>query len=170
MVPQKQLADDAATMQAESTGLPSSFFLLCQRGLRRRCVGCAARSLCGSIERRLAGVWGGLVEEAAAKMRQFAATTMGPLAVCAVVWETVRGIPAVFVAEDNPHTLKGGPGAWEHIVFGTDERPSGLPANIERFQMMLDANNVLEATRKEMWGLTMAKTLGVDPRNRKLRN
>ena len=70
-------------------------------------------------------------------------------------------------AEHNPHTLKGGPGAWEHIVFGTDERPSGLMANIERFQKMLDANNVPQATREKMWGLTMAKVLGVDPKTHK---
>jgi len=70
-------------------------------------------------------------------------------------------------AEHNPHTLKGGPGAWEHIVFGTDEKPSGLTANIERFQKMLDANNVPQATREKMWGLTVAKVLGIDPKTHK---
>lgn len=70
-------------------------------------------------------------------------------------------------AEHNPHTLKGGPGAWEHIVFGTDEKPSGLTANIDRFHKMLDANNVPQATREKMWGLTMAKELGVNPKTRK---
>lgn len=70
-------------------------------------------------------------------------------------------------AEKNPHTLKGGPGAWEHIVFGTDEKPSGLIPNIERFQKMLDANDVPQATREKMWGLTMAKVLGVDPKTHK---
>jgi predicted TIM-barrel fold metal-dependent hydrolase len=70
-------------------------------------------------------------------------------------------------AENNPHTLKGGPGAWEHIVFGTDEKPSGLTANIERFQKMLDANNVPRATREKMWGLTIAKVLGIDPKTHK---
>lgn len=69
-------------------------------------------------------------------------------------------------AENNPHTLKGGPGAWEHIVFGTDEKPSGLAANIERFQKMLDANNVPKATREKMWGLTMAGVLGINPKIR----
>ncbi|MHC4699472.1 MAG: amidohydrolase family protein [Planctomycetota bacterium] len=69
-------------------------------------------------------------------------------------------------AENNPHTLKGGPGAWEHIVFGTDEKPSGLPANIERFQKMLEANDVPQVTRDKMWGLTMAKVLGIDPKTR----
>ena len=70
-------------------------------------------------------------------------------------------------AEHNPHTLKGGPGAWEHIVFGTDEKPSGLMANIERFHKMLDANDVPQATREKMWGLTMAKVLGIDPKTHK---
>lgn len=65
--------------------------------------------------------------------------------------------------EDNPHTLKDGPNAWEHIVFGTDEAPEGLPGNIERFTMMLDANNVPQAIRNRMWGGTMAENLGIDP-------
>lgn len=72
--------------------------------------------------------------------------------------------------ETNPHTLKGGPSAWEHIVFGTDESPSGLVANIERFQMMLDANDVPEATRAGMWGRTMAGILGIDPETRRFRS
>ncbi len=65
--------------------------------------------------------------------------------------------------ENNPHTLKDGPSAWEHIVFGTDESPEGLPGNIERFSMMLDANNVPPAIRKKMWGEMMAENLGIDP-------
>lgn len=64
---------------------------------------------------------------------------------------------------DNPHTLQGGPSAWEHILFGTDEGPDGLTSNIDRFQQMLDANNVQPKVRKKMWGLTMAKILGIDP-------
>ncbi len=70
-------------------------------------------------------------------------------------------------AENNPHTLKGGPSAWEHIVFGTDENPEGLAGNIERFTMMLDANNVPQASRKKMWGETMANNLEIDPKTRK---
>jgi hypothetical protein len=69
-------------------------------------------------------------------------------------------------SEDNPHTLKGGPGAWEHIVFGTDEGPSGLAANIDRFQKMLDANQVPDDVRPRMWGGTIAKILGIDPNRR----
>ena len=70
-------------------------------------------------------------------------------------------------AERNPHTLEGGPGAWEHIVFGTDERPSGLITNIERFQKMLDANNIPQTAREKMWGLTMANVLVIDPKTHK---
>jgi hypothetical protein len=73
-------------------------------------------------------------------------------------------------AENNPHTLKGGPSAWEHIVFGTDEKPTGLEANIKRFQMMLDANNVPVKERKNMWGLTIANILGIDPKTRKFKS
>ncbi len=70
-------------------------------------------------------------------------------------------------AENNPHTLKGGPGAWEHIVFGTDEAPSGLAANIDRFQNMLDANRVPDGVRNRMWGGTVAGLLGIDPATKK---
>jgi len=73
-------------------------------------------------------------------------------------------------AESNPHTLKGGPGAWEHIVFGTDEKPTGLESNIQRFQMMLDANKVPEDLRKKMWGLTIADVLGIDPVTRQFKS
>ena len=75
---------------------------------------------------------------------------------------------AINESEDNPHTLKGGPGAWEHIVFGTDESPSGLVPNIERFQMMLEANNVPVSIRDRMWGLTIAGILGIDPQTHKI--
>ncbi|HUU29274.1 MAG TPA: amidohydrolase family protein [archaeon] len=69
--------------------------------------------------------------------------------------------------ETTAHTLKGGPDAFEHIVFGTDEQPEGLPGNIERFQMFLDANKIPEASRAKMWGLTMARILGIDPETHK---
>jgi hypothetical protein len=32
---------------------------------------------------------------------------------------------------------------------------------------MLDANNVPQAAREKMWGLTMAKILGIDPKTHK---
>lgn len=69
--------------------------------------------------------------------------------------------------EATAHTLKGGPDAFEHIVFGTDEGPSGLVGNIDRFQQFLDANNVPAIIRERMWGLTMAKILGIDPETKK---
>lgn len=69
--------------------------------------------------------------------------------------------------DENPHTLAGGPSAWEHIVFGTDESPSGLAGNIERFKMMIDANHVSEDDQRKMWGETMAGILGIDPRTKK---
>jgi len=72
-------------------------------------------------------------------------------------------------SKENPHTLKDGPGAWEHLVFGTDEVPSGLEPNIERFQKMLDANRVPASDREKMWGLTIARILGVDPKTRTLK-
>lgn len=65
------------------------------------------------------------------------------------------------------HTLKSAVSAWEHIVFATDEKPTGIVSNIERFQKMLDANNVPEKVHENMWGLTMAKVLGIDPKTKK---
>ncbi len=71
--------------------------------------------------------------------------------------------------EATSHTLKGGPSAFEHIVFGTDEGPSGLETNIERFQRLLDANKVPDKLREKMWGLTMADVLGIDPLTHKFK-
>lgn len=69
--------------------------------------------------------------------------------------------------EATAHTLKGGPDAFEHVVFGTDEGPNGLEGNIERFQKFLDANDVPEKLWPKMWGLTMAEVLGIDPKTHK---
>lgn len=69
--------------------------------------------------------------------------------------------------QTNPHTLQGGPTAWEHILFATDEGPSGLPGNIQRFQEMLDGNNVPATDRANMWGRTMARILNIDPATRR---
>jgi uncharacterized protein len=74
---------------------------------------------------------------------------------------------ATWEGADNPHTLQDGPSAWEHIVFGSDEGPAGLPGNIERFQQMLDANRVPEKDRAKMWALTMAQILAIDPHTRR---
>ncbi|MEJ7691979.1 amidohydrolase family protein [Daejeonella sp.] len=67
----------------------------------------------------------------------------------------------------NPHTLKGGPEAWEHIVFGTDEVPNNLQSNIDRFEKMFDENNVSTALREKIYGHTMAKILGIDVKTKK---
>jgi hypothetical protein len=72
--------------------------------------------------------------------------------------------------EQTMHTLKGGPDAFEHIVFGTDEVPAGLAGNIERFQKFLEANKVPETMRQRMWGLTMARILDLDPDTKKFRH
>jgi len=69
--------------------------------------------------------------------------------------------------EATQHTLKGGPDAFEHIVFGTDEGPEGLVGNIDRFQTFLDANQVPEKIRENMWGLTIARILSIDPQTKK---
>jgi predicted TIM-barrel fold metal-dependent hydrolase len=66
-------------------------------------------------------------------------------------------------AENNPHTLEGGPSAWEHLVFGSDQNPEGLQPNIERFQQMMDVNDVPASVRPRMWGGTMADLLDLDP-------
>jgi uncharacterized protein len=70
-------------------------------------------------------------------------------------------------ANVNPHTLQEGPTAWEHIVFGVDEGPEGLPRNIELFQKMIEMNNVPANEQPKMWGLTMAKKLGIDPETKR---
>jgi uncharacterized protein len=72
--------------------------------------------------------------------------------------------------EQTMHTLQGGPDSFEHIVFGTDEDPEGLPGNIERFQKFLDANKVTEVTRQKMWGQTIARILDIDPATGKFKH
>ena len=69
--------------------------------------------------------------------------------------------------QTNPHTLGTGPRAWEHIVFGVDEGPSGLVGNIQRYQQMMDVNKVRPADRESIWGLTMARILKIDPKTRR---
>ena len=51
--------------------------------------------------------------------------------------------------------------AFEKLVFGTDEPPANLDAVIARFESMLDANRVPEASRRKIYGETMARILGV---------
>ena len=67
------------------------------------------------------------------------------------------------VGKGLPHTPKDVKPAFECIVFGTDEGPNeaALVENIRRFNKMLDANNVPDSTRAKMYGLTMARLLGI---------
>jgi uncharacterized protein len=51
--------------------------------------------------------------------------------------------------------------AFEKLVFGTDEAPENLDACIARYEAMLDACGVPEASRKKIYGETMARLLGV---------
>jgi uncharacterized protein len=59
------------------------------------------------------------------------------------------------------HTPLDARPAFESIVFGTDEGPDALEENIRRFNRMLDACNIPDSTRAKMYGLTMARLLGI---------
>jgi uncharacterized protein len=59
------------------------------------------------------------------------------------------------------HTPLDARPAFQSIVFGTDEGPDALEENIRRFNKMLDACNIPDSTRAEMYGLTMARILGL---------
>lgn len=59
------------------------------------------------------------------------------------------------------HTPPDARPAFESIVFGTDEGPDALEENIRRFNKMLDACNIPDSTRAMMYGLTMARLLGI---------
>lgn len=54
--------------------------------------------------------------------------------------------------------------AFEKVVFGTDEDPENLEACLARYEAMLDACKVPEASRKKIFGETLAKILGVKVR------
>lgn len=54
--------------------------------------------------------------------------------------------------------------AFEKIVFGTDESPENLDVVIGRYEAMMEACGVPEASRQKIWGGTMARILGVSPR------
>ena len=56
----------------------------------------------------------------------------------------------------------GGAHAFTKIIFGSDESPEGFLGNIERFEKVLNANNVPEDVRELCWYGTMAKILGVE--------
>ena len=54
--------------------------------------------------------------------------------------------------------------AFEKLVFGTDEDPENLDACLARYEAMLTACGVPEASRKKIYGETLAKILGVKVR------
>ncbi|MDX2032177.1 MAG: amidohydrolase family protein [Blastocatellia bacterium] len=54
--------------------------------------------------------------------------------------------------------------AFEKLVFGTDEDPESLDACLARYEAMLDACAVPEASRRKIYGETMARILGIKPR------
>jgi uncharacterized protein len=51
--------------------------------------------------------------------------------------------------------------AFEKLVFGTDEAPDALDNMLTRYEAMLNACNVPEASRRKIYGETMAAILGV---------
>ncbi len=59
------------------------------------------------------------------------------------------------------HMPKDAVPAWEKILFATDEGPDALDENIRRFNKVLDACGVDEATREKCYGLTIAKMHGI---------
>lgn len=54
--------------------------------------------------------------------------------------------------------------AFEKLVFGTDEEPENLDSCLTRYEAMLDACSVPEASRKKISGETMARILGIKVR------
>jgi predicted TIM-barrel fold metal-dependent hydrolase len=54
--------------------------------------------------------------------------------------------------------------AFEKLVFGTDEPPDQLDNMLTRYEAMLDACKVPEATRRNIYGGTMARILGIKVR------
>lgn len=54
--------------------------------------------------------------------------------------------------------------AFEKLVFGTDEPPENLDACVARYEAMLDACSVPEASRRKIYGETLAGILGVKVR------
>lgn len=63
-------------------------------------------------------------------------------------------------AHSSPHAVY----AFEKLVFGTDEPPDQLDANLARYEAMLEACAVPEPSRRKIYGETMARILGVKVR------
>lgn len=62
----------------------------------------------------------------------------------------------------TPHMPKDAVPAFQKLVFGTDEEPSGLETNLIRFNKMLDACNVSTETREYCFYKTMAEIHKID--------
>jgi predicted TIM-barrel fold metal-dependent hydrolase len=60
-------------------------------------------------------------------------------------------------AHSSPHAVY----AFEKLVFGTDEPPEQLENMLGRYEAMLEACGVPEASRKKIYGETMARLLGI---------
>ena len=54
--------------------------------------------------------------------------------------------------------------AFEKLFFGTDEAPENLDACLARYEAMLDACGAPEASRRKIYGETLAKILGIKVR------
>jgi predicted TIM-barrel fold metal-dependent hydrolase len=54
--------------------------------------------------------------------------------------------------------------AFEKLVFGTDESPEALDSVLAKYEAMLEANKVPEASRRKIYGETMARLLGISIR------
>jgi predicted TIM-barrel fold metal-dependent hydrolase len=54
--------------------------------------------------------------------------------------------------------------AFEKLVFGTDEPPQAIDNMLTRYEAMLDACGVPEASRRKIYGETLARILGIPVR------
>ena len=59
------------------------------------------------------------------------------------------------------HMPKDAVPAFEKILFATDEPPEAFEENLRRFEKMLDACGVDDATRAKSYGLTIARIHGI---------
>jgi len=59
----------------------------------------------------------------------------------------------------TPHSPSNAVYAFEKLVFGTDEVPENLDTVLGRYEAMLDACGVPEASRRKIYGETMARIL-----------
>ncbi len=62
------------------------------------------------------------------------------------------------------HSAKDAVYAFEKLVFGTDEAPENIDTVLGRHEAMIDACGVPEASRKKIYGETMARILGIKVR------